>query len=72
MEDLTRNIPSYPRYPKVGQERGHESDENEKQKQKLIELGVMEPEDTRWWISFQASYVERLVGKLGKWKQGWV
>ena len=42
----------------------------EKQKQKLIELGVMEPEDTL--VDFlQASYVERLVGKLGKWKQGW-
>ena len=42
----------------------------EKQKQKLIELGVMEQEDTL--VDFlQASYVERLVGKLGKWKQGW-
>ena len=42
----------------------------EKQKQKLIELGVMEQEDTL--VDFlQASYVERLVGKRGKWKQGW-
>ena len=42
----------------------------EKQKQKLIELGVMEPEDTL--VDFlQASYVERLVGKMGRWKQGW-
>ena len=42
----------------------------EKQKQKLIELGVMEPEDTL--VDFlQASYVERLIGKMGKWKQGW-
>ena len=43
---------------------------NEKQKQRLVELGLMEPEDTL--IDFlQASYVERLIGKMGNWKQGW-
>ena len=42
----------------------------EKQKQKLVELGIMEPEDTLVEF-FQASYVERLIGKMGKWKQGW-
>lgn len=42
----------------------------EKQKKKLVEAGLMAPEDTL--VGFlQASYVERLVGKLGKWKQGW-
>ena len=35
----------------------------EKQKAKLVELGAMEPEDTL--VDFlQASYVERLVGKM--------
>lgn len=43
---------------------------NEKQKKNLVEMGVMDPEDSL--IDFlQASYVERLVGKIGKWKQGW-
>ena len=42
----------------------------EKQQRKLLELGVMEKDDTLIDF-FQASYVERLVGKLGTWKQGW-
>lgn len=42
----------------------------EKQKQNLVELGVMDPSDTL--VDYlQASYVERLVGKMGAWKQGW-
>lgn len=42
----------------------------EKQQAKLVELGAMEQGDTL--IDFlQASYVERLVGKMGRWKQGW-
>lgn len=42
----------------------------EKQKKNLVEAGVMNEADTL--IDFlQASYVERLVGKVGKWKQGW-
>lgn len=42
----------------------------EKQQKNLVEMGVMEPEDTL--IDFlQASYVARLVGQIGKWKQGW-
>ena len=42
----------------------------EKQKQNLVELGVMDPSDTL--VDYlQASYVERLVGKMGPWKQGW-
>ena len=43
---------------------------NEKQQQKLVELGLMDPQDTLLDF-FQASYVERLIGKMGKWKQGW-
>lgn len=42
----------------------------EKQQKKLLELQVMEKDDTLIDF-FQASYVERLVGKLGAWKQGW-
>ncbi len=43
----------------------------EKQKKKLVELGVIDPEDTL--VDFvQASYMERLIGNTGKWKQGWV
>ena len=42
----------------------------EKQQRKLLELGVMEKEDTLIDF-FQASYVERLIGKFGSWKQGW-
>ena len=42
----------------------------EKQKKKLVELGVMQQEDVL--IDFlQASYVEQLIGKFGQWKQGW-
>ena len=42
----------------------------EKQKKKLVELGVMQQEDTL--INFiQANYVEQLIGKFGQWKQGW-
>lgn len=42
----------------------------EKQKNKLVELGVMQQEDTL--INFlQANYVEQLIGKFGQWKQGW-
>ena len=42
----------------------------EKQKNKLVELGVMQQEDTL--INYlQANYVEKLVGKFGQWKQGW-
>lgn len=42
----------------------------EKQQKKLIELGVMEPDD-RLIDFLQTSYVERLMGGLGTWKQGW-
>lgn len=42
----------------------------EKQKKKLVELGVMRQEDTL--INYlQANYVEQLIGKFGQWKQGW-
>lgn len=42
----------------------------EKQKKKLVELGVIDLEDTL--VDFvQASYVERRAGTLEKWKQGW-
>ncbi|WP_298017211.1 PH domain-containing protein [uncultured Dysosmobacter sp.] len=42
----------------------------EKQKKNLMELGLMEETDTLVDF-FQANYVERLIGKWGKWKQGW-
>ena len=43
----------------------------EKQQKKLVEAGIMAPSDTL--IDYlQASYVERLPGKMGGWKQGWV
>ena len=42
----------------------------EKQQNRLLELGVMEKED-RLVDFLQASYVERLVGNFGNWKQGW-
>jgi len=42
----------------------------EKQKNNLVKLGVMEESD-QLVDFFQASYVERLVGKFGKWQQGW-
>ena len=42
----------------------------EKQKKKLVELGVMQQDDTL--INFlQANYVEQLIGKFGQWRQGW-
>lgn len=42
----------------------------EKQQKKLVEAGIMDPSDAL--VDFlQASYVERLPAKLGKWKQGW-
>ena len=42
----------------------------EKQKENLVKAGLMAPEDNL--IDFlQASCMERLVGKLGQWKQGW-
>lgn len=42
----------------------------EKQKAKLVKAGLMDEKDTL--IDFlQASYIERLIGKMGKWKQGW-
>lgn len=42
----------------------------EKQQEKLLELDVMEKGDTLIDF-FQASYVQRLIGKFGSWKQGW-
>ncbi len=42
----------------------------EKQKSNLIKLGVMEESD-KLVDFFQANYVQRLVGKFGKWQQGW-
>ncbi len=42
----------------------------EKQKANLVKLGVMEEADTLIDF-FQASYVEHLIGKWGKWKSGW-
>lgn len=43
----------------------------EKQQEKLVEAGIMAPSDTL--IGYlQASYVERLPGKMGGWKQGWI
>ena len=42
----------------------------EKQKKNLVELGVMQQDDTL--INYlQANYVEQLIGKFGQWKQGW-
>lgn len=42
-----------------------------KQEETLVKAGLMTQEDKL--IDFlQASYMERLVGKLGQWKQGWV
>lgn len=42
----------------------------DKQKKNLVELGVMEESDTLIDF-FQASYIERLIGKWGQWKKGW-
>ena len=42
----------------------------DKQKKNLVELGVMEESDTLIEF-FQASYIERLIGKWGQWKKGW-
>lgn len=42
----------------------------EKQKKLLVEAGVMEETDSL--VDYlQANYVERLIGKVGTWKQGW-
>lgn len=42
----------------------------EKQKKNLVEAGVMNEADIL--VDFlQASYVDRQLGKIGKWKQGW-
>ena len=42
----------------------------EKQKKNLVELGVMQQDDTL--INYlQANYVEQLIGKFGQWRQGW-
>lgn len=42
----------------------------EKQKKNLVKLGLMEETDSLVDF-FQAGYVEHLVGKFGKWQQGW-
>lgn len=45
--------------------------QKEKQKKKLVDAGLMEQSDSL--VDFlQANYVERLVGKMGTWKQGWI
>lgn len=42
----------------------------EKQKKNLITAGLMSSEETL--IAYvQASYVDKLIGKIGQWKQGW-
>lgn len=42
----------------------------EKQKKNLVKGGLMDESDTL--VDFlQASYLERLIGKLGQWKKGW-
>ncbi len=43
----------------------------EKQKNKLVEAGLMSQEDTLVDF-FQANYVEHLTKRMGTWKQGWV
>lgn len=42
----------------------------EKLKKNLVEAGLMEETDTIVEC-LQANYMERLIGKLGQWKQGW-
>lgn len=43
----------------------------EKLKKNLVKTGLMAQEDTLLEY-LQANYVERLVGRMGQWKQGWV
>lgn len=43
----------------------------EKLKSNLVELGLMEPEDTIIEC-LQANYREKLLGNMGRWKQGWI
>lgn len=42
----------------------------EKQKQNLVKIGVMEESDTLIDF-FQAGYMERLIGRWGRWEKGW-
>jgi len=42
----------------------------EKQKQNLVKIGVMEESDALIDF-FQAGYMERLIGRWGRWKKGW-
>ena len=42
----------------------------EKQEQNLITAGLMEQGDTLVDF-FQASYVDKILPGIGKWKQGW-
>lgn len=41
-----------------------------KQKQNLVQIGVMEESDTLIDF-FQAGYIERLIGRWGRWEKGW-
>lgn len=43
----------------------------EKMKANLVKAGLMNQEDTIIEC-LQANYMERLIGKIGQWKQGWV
>lgn len=42
----------------------------EKQKNNLVKSGVMEESDMLIDF-FQTAYIERLIGKWGKWQKGW-
>lgn len=43
----------------------------EKQKKNLVQMGLMEAEDTL--LDFlQANYRQRVFGNVGQWKQGWI
>lgn len=42
----------------------------EKQKKNLVKIGVMEESDTLIDF-FQAGYMERLIGRWGRWEKGW-
>lgn len=48
---------------------------NEKKKQKLknnlVKAGLMEQEDTIIEC-LQANYMQRVIGNMGQWKQGWI
>jgi len=45
--------------------------QKEKQKQNLVKIGLMEENDTL--VDFlQANYRQRLLGKWGQWKPGWI